>query len=386
MKEHSVYLILGTNLGDRRAYLLAAERQVAEQMGTVVRHSQVYETEAWGVLDEQPAYLNQVLEISTSLSPRALLNTAHDIERKLGRRETEKRKGTARTIDIDILFYDDLVMSESDLQIPHARLHKRRFVLQPLLELAPQFRHPVFGKTVEELFQLCKDDKKVELWQKGEEEMMVNPLPYRFIAVEGNIGAGNTTFCRLLERELGARLILEQFADNPFLAWFYDQPERYAFPVELFFMTERHKQLQKQLAQTRLFDRLVVADYLFVKTALFARNNLSEEEYRLFQRLFDVLNASFPDPDLVVYLHRPVEELLELIDRRGRVYEENIEKTYLSSIQDVYMQYLRHVKDYPVLVLDVSGKDFERDAEAFRQMKSLLERSWSVGIHYESLR
>ncbi len=380
MEQHTVYLILGSNLGDRRAYLRAAQNRIAREAGTVLRESPVYETAPWGVSDQQQDYLNQVLEIRTALSPRELLTALHTIERKLGRKQEEKGRGKARTIDIDILAYDDWVMSESDLQIPHPRLHLRRFVLRPLLDLAPQWKHPVFGQTVEEMLQNCEDDTEVKL-RRAEKEPQTNPLPYNFIAVEGNIGVGKTTFCRLLERDLGARLILEQFADNPFLAYFYEQPERYAFPVELFFMTERHKQLQEQVAQTRLFDRLVVADYLFVKTALFARNNLSEEEYRLFQRLFEVLNASFPDPDLVVYLHRPVGELIEQIRRRGRIYEENIEETYLSSIQNVYMQYLRHVKDFPVLILDVSGKDFERDAAAFRQMKSLLQQEWTPGVH-----
>ncbi len=386
MKEHRVYLILGSNLGDRRAYLSAAERFIGRRMGKIRQRSRIYETQPWGVSDEQPLYLNRVLELSSSRSPRELLNIAHVIERELGRSPNSKGLGRARTLDIDLLFYDDLVMSESDLQIPHARLHERRFVLQPLLDIAPHFKHPVFGKTVEELLQICTDKSRVELYRDEEVGARSSSLPYRFIAVEGNIGVGKTTFCRLLEREWGARLILEQFADNPFLTYFYEEPERYAFPVELFFMTERHKQLQQELAQRQLFDQLIVSDYLFAKTALFARNNLSGEEFRLFQRLFEVLNASFPQPDLVVYLHRPVEELMRQIGRRGRTYEENIEKTYLCSIQNVYMQYLRHIKDFPVLILDVSGRDFERDARAFRHMQALLEQEWEPGVHYRSLK
>ncbi len=382
MEEHTVYLMLGSNLGDRRAYLSAAERFIQERMGAIIRRSRIYETQPWGVSDEQPPYLNRALVVNSSHAPRALLNIAHAIERELGRSPETKGLGEARKLDIDILFYDDLVMSESDLQIPHPRLHERRFVLQPLLDIVPQLKHPVFGKTVEELLQMCTDKRGVKPYEDVPKGRKGRVLPYRFIAVEGNIGVGKTTFCRLLERELGARLILEQFADNPFLAYFYEEPERYAFPVELFFMTERHKQLQEELAQRQLFDQLIVSDYLFAKTALFARNNLSEEEFRLFQRLFDVLNASFPHPDLVVYLHRPIEELLEQIGRRGRTYEENIQKTYLCSIQNVYMQYLRHIEDFPVLILDVSGKDFERDQEAFRQMIALLEKDWKPGVHH----
>ncbi len=380
---HTAYLILGSNLGDREACLLAAERGIEREIGHISKRSQTYETEPWGVPPGHPPYLNKVLEVQTRLSPRDLLSASQEIERQLGREA--KQSGVPRLIDIDILFYDELVMSESDLQIPHARLHQRRFVLRPLLDIAPGLRHPVFGSTVEELFQLCKDEKTVQPFAGVQPAGREHLLPYRYIAVEGNIGVGKTTFCRMLERDLGARLILEQFADNPFLANFYEQPERYAFPVELFFMTERHKQLQEELRQIQLFDKLLVSDYLFVKTLLFARNNLSDEEFRLFRRLFEVLNNSFAQPDLIVYLYRPVEELMSQIRRRGRIYEKNIEETYLSSIQDVYMQYLRRHTESPVLVLDVSGVDFEQDYEAFQQMKSLLAQRWKPGMHQERI-
>ncbi len=380
---HTAYLILGSNLGDREACLLAAERGIERKIGHISKRSQTYETEPWGVPPGHPPYLNKVLEVQTTLSPRELLNASQELERKLGR-ET-KQLGAPRLIDIDILFYDDLVMSESDLQIPHASLHQRHFVLKPLLDIAPGLQHPVFGATVEELFQRCKDDKAVRPFAGEQKAGQEQILPYRYIAVEGNIGVGKTTFCRMLERDLGARLILEQFADNPFLANFYEQPERYAFPVELFFMTERHKQLQEELRQVQLFDKLLISDYLFVKTMLFARNNLSDEEFRLFRRLFEVLNDSFAQPDLIVYLYRPVEELMSQIRQRGRVYEKNIEETYLSSIQDVYMEYLRRHTESPVLVLDVSGVDFERDQKAFRQMKSLLAQKWDAGMHHERI-
>jgi len=140
--------------------------------------------------------------------------------------------------------------------------------------------------------------------------MFPDPFPYRFIAVEGNIGSGKTTLCHKLADRYGCDLVLEQFAVNPFLPFFYENPERYAFPVELFFMTERHKQLLEHFAQPDLFRTFTVADYFFVKTLLFAKTNLSEAEFRLFNRLFSVLNATFPKPDLLLYLSLPVEMLM----------------------------------------------------------------------------
>ena len=122
-------------------------------------------------------------------------------------------------------------------------------------------------------------------------------MQHQFLIIEGNIGAGKTTLSQMLAEDFGFKLLLEEFADNPFLPHFYQNPDRYAFPVELFFMTERHKQLQQELAQRDLFQEGIVADYIFYKTLLFARNNLNTEEYRLFQRLFNILNAAFPKPD-----------------------------------------------------------------------------------------
>ena len=149
-------------------------------------------------------------------------------------------------------------------------------------------------------------------------ENTAQPLAhYNFIAIEGNIGAGKTTLCHQMADRFGCALVLEQFTDNPFLPPFYEQPERYAFPVELFFMTERHKQLQRSLLNQDLFREFTVADYAFIKTLLFARKNLPEDEFRLFHKMFTVLNQSFPKPDIMVYFHRNVDILLENISQRG---------------------------------------------------------------------
>jgi deoxyguanosine kinase len=211
-------------------------------------------------------------------------------------------------------------------------------------------------------------------------------FPYQFIAIEGNIGAGKTTLCQMLAARYGCTLVLEQFTDNPFLPPFYEQPERYGFPVELFFMTERHKQLQEHFAQPDLFSKLTVADYFFVKTLLFAKNNLNEEEFRLFQRLFGVLNATFPKPDLLVYLHRPTEVLIQQIKKRGRDIEKNIAPEYLENIQNAYFEFLKTETDTPVLVLDLQGADFQRDTVFFDRIVALLQTKRPNGLHTEVLR
>ncbi len=210
---------------------------------------------------------------------------------------------------------------------------------------------------------------------------MPDSLSHQFIAIEGNIGAGKTTLSRKLAADFNARLILEQFSDNPFLPFFYENPERYAFTVELFFMTERHKQLQEELAQTQLFNQQVVADYFFLKTLLFAHNNLKDDEYRLFQRLFHILNANFPKPDLLVYLHRPIDALAANIRKRGREFEQKIDTSYLEQIQQAYFDFFKTSNDLAVLILDVSQIDFVSRSADYDAIVEVLRQPYSPGIH-----
>lgn len=215
--------------------------------------------------------------------------------------------------------------------------------------------------------------------------MKSTAFPHRFLAIEGNIGAGKTTLSRMLAADFNLRLILEQFTDNPFLPFFYESPERYAFPVELFFMTERHKQLQEELTNRDLFQQSIVADYFFLKTLLFARKNLNEEEYRLFQRLFQVLNGSFPQPDLLVYLHRPVNVLLAQIRKRARAFEGDISADYLDRIQTAYFDFFRNPGGTPVLIIDLEDTDFESTPANYRQIQRLLAQVYPPGVHRVAL-
>jgi deoxyguanosine kinase len=210
-------------------------------------------------------------------------------------------------------------------------------------------------------------------------------LPYSFIAVEGNIGAGKTTLCGLLAEQYGCSLVLEQFTDNPFLPFFYEQPERYAFPVELFFMTERHKQLLEHFASPDLFRTSTVADYFFLKTLLFAKNNLNGEEFRLFKRLFSVLNATFPKPDLLLYLHRPVPVLQKQIQHRGRDMERLITDEYLEGLQHAYLDFFKQETEIPVVVLDLHDANFVQDASVLERIAALLEQAYRPGLQYVSL-
>lgn len=210
-------------------------------------------------------------------------------------------------------------------------------------------------------------------------------IPYNYISIEGNIGAGKTTFCKMLKDEYNCELILEQFANNPFLPFFYEEPERYAFTVELFFMTERHKQLQKTLMSPDLFHPFKLADYSFIKTLLFARKNLGDEEYRLFSKLYQILNQSFPEPELLVFFHRDVSILQKNIKKRNRDYEKNITKEYLLKIQNSYFEYFRNIVSFPVLIIDLKEIDFITNEMQYNELKKLLSKKYQPGIHRYSL-
>lgn len=210
-------------------------------------------------------------------------------------------------------------------------------------------------------------------------------IPYNYICVEGNIGAGKTSFCRMIQEDYNCKLILEQFNDNPFLPYFYKDPERHAFTVELFFMTERHKQLQSSLLTRDLFHDFIISDYFFIKTLLFARKTLKEEEFRLFQKLFSVLNSSFPKPDLLIYFHRNVDILLKQISARGREYEKQISPEYLASIQDSYFEYFRNITSFPIVIVDIDNFDFVSNRNEYEVIRSLILKEYKPGVHRISL-
>jgi deoxyguanosine kinase len=208
--------------------------------------------------------------------------------------------------------------------------------------------------------------------------------PYKYICVEGNIGAGKTSFCQRVKSENNCKLILEQFADNPFLPLFYNDPTRYGFTVELFFMTERYKQLEKELVQ-ELFYEFTIADYTFIKTLLFAKKTLDEKEFKLFQKMYQVLSHTFPIPDLLVYLHRDVSVLQKNIAKRGRSYEQKISDDYLLSIQGSYFDYFRNILTFPILIIDLKDIDFINNDTNYYEIWELVNKEYTPGVHRVTL-
>jgi deoxyguanosine kinase len=209
-------------------------------------------------------------------------------------------------------------------------------------------------------------------------------MKHHFITIEGNIGAGKTTLANLLSKHYHARLVLEEFADNPFLPKFYEKPDQYAFPVELFFMAERFKQLKELIQQTDLFQQVTISDYLFTKCLLFAKVTLPADEFRLYQRLFDIIHQQLIQPDLLVYLHAPISKLQQNIRLRNRSYEQNIPDSYLQNLQDTYSHYLKN-QSVPTPLVDVSQADFIDNPAHFQQMLEALEKDYEPGQHFLTL-
>jgi deoxyadenosine/deoxycytidine kinase len=204
---------------------------------------------------------------------------------------------------------------------------------------------------------------------------------YNYIVIEGNIGAGKTSLTTRIADELSARLILEEFADNPFLPKFYENPERYAFPLELSFLSERFSQLKKDLITEDLFAPKVMSDYFISKCQIFAKNNLQNDEYNLFLKMFEIVESNTPKPDLLIYLYQNVDQLLKNIQKRGREYEKHITAEYLENIQQQYLEFIRQHSDMRVVIIDTTDLDFVNNEEDYQYIKSIICASYSEGIH-----
>lgn len=204
----------------------------------------------------------------------------------------------------------------------------------------------------------------------------------RFLVIEGNIGAGKTTLTGMFAKDFNAKQVLEQFADNPFLPKFYEDQDRYSFPLELSFLADRYNQIKKEILNLDLFHSFLVSDYYFAKSAIFAQNTLKTDEYNLFRKIFDIIFESMPKPDLYVYLHANNDKLVQNIKNRGREYEKHIQPDYLEKIKNGYFSFFRRITAFPVLVIDINGIDFVENPEHYEQIKKAVFHSeYKLGVN-----
>lgn len=364
--QRITYLSLGTNQGNKLENLQKAVNTIAEEIGAIVSIASIYKTPSWGFNGN--TFYNTCIKVSTYLPPEKLITKILAIENELGRIRTESNEYTDRIIDIDILLFDDEIIFSKELIVPHPRMLERKFALAPLTDIASVIIHPITKKKIIACLAECNDDselEKIDLY-------LDRPIPiseqYNYIAVEGNIGAGKTTLSKMMSDEFNAKVVLERFADNPFLPKFYKDEERYAFPLEMSFLADRYQQLSDDLAQFDLFKNFIVSDYYIFKSLIFAQITLQKDEYKLYRKMFDVMYKEIVKPDLYVYLYQNTDRLLQNIQKRGRDYEQNIEANYLKKIHDGYTNFIKTQRNLNVLVIDVSELDFVNRKEDYKSI------------------
>lgn len=203
----------------------------------------------------------------------------------------------------------------------------------------------------------------------------------RYIAIEGVIGAGKTTLAGMLSEKLNADLILEQFEENPFLEKFYDDRKRFAFQTQMFFLINRYKQ-QQQLKQQDLFSSITVSDYIFDKDKIFAYLNLSAEEVKLYENIFPLLERDIPKPDLVIFLQSSIDRLMSNIKLRGRKFEKNLTRQYLSELSEAYNNFFFKYNNTPLLIVNTTDIDFVNSESDFKELYNQIFREDRGFIEY----
>ena len=362
--QHQVVLSIGSNHGNRFENIESCLQLIHHQVATVVKVSKVYESPSWGFKSD-PFY-NIAVVVHTYDSADIILNKVLAIESQMGRVRNENSGYQSRSIDIDIIAFDNEIINTAQLKVPHPLMQERIFVLKPMLDLNLEWIHPILNQTVAELL-FATDDKSDCIAVKS----IASPLQnialehFNYVAFEGNIGAGKTTLATKIAEDFNAKSVLERFADNPFLPKFYKDQNRYAFPLEMSFLADRYKQLSDDLSQFDLFKDFVVADYHIFKSLIFAKITLAEDEYRLYSNLFHIIYKEMPKPDLYVYLYQNSERLLQNIKKRGRSYEQEIEADYLDKINTGYLDYIKSQPDLNILIIDVSDRDFVKNHEDY---------------------
>ena len=368
--QRLTYLSLGSNQGRKLNNLQGAIYEIAKSIGAIHKISSVYKTDSWGFKGDD--FYNICIAVSTYLPPEELLRNILNIETKLGRKREQNNKYTNRKIDIDILLFDDEIVFSKNIIIPHPRMLERKFVLVPLAEIAGNTLHPIEKKTLTICLNNTIDTSEIHKISSK----LQRPIPliekYNYVAIEGNIGSGKTSLSNLMSDEFNAKIVLERFADNPFLPKFYEDQERFAFPLEMSFLADRYQQLTDDLAQFDLFKNFIVSDYYIFKSLIFAQVTLQKEEYALYRKMFDIMYKEISKPDLYIYLYQNTDRLLENIKKRGRIYEQNIEASYLQKIHVGYTNFIKTEQDLNTLIIDVSELDFVNNHNDYSEVLKII--------------
>jgi 2-amino-4-hydroxy-6-hydroxymethyldihydropteridine diphosphokinase len=335
MSRTIAYIGLGSNLGDRKDFIGKSLQLLRETPDVAVeRVSTIVETKPLSNA-EQPKYLNCIAETRTSLSAAKLHQQLIRVENSLGRQRDGK--WASRTIDLDLLLFDDEVINSDTLTVPHSQMHLRSFVLTGLCQLNPKLEHPVLNETVDTLAGRLNGC-----------DFALRPDRRQLISIAGNIGAGKTTLAKILAETFKCRAIFEAYDTNPFLAKVYAGNHDLALDSQLYFLFTRFEQLNSASLEK---GKPVVTDYLFQKEQIYAKLLLNAEQLALYQKFYSIVSPAVADPVLVIHLQNPPQQCLERIHKRSRPYEQRIENSFLEAVGAGYEQGLRDWKVCPVIRL-----------------------------------
>lgn len=359
---NKAYISLGSNKAQRLVSIREAVVQIQKKIGILTDLSSLYETSAWGF--EGPDFLNACIGIQTGLTPLEVLQSLLAIERQMGRVRSAKLSYNSRNIDLDLLFYEDQVIDNQGLTLPHPRLELRNFILFPMCEIAPDFVHPRLGKSLVDLSRSCMDSshiKKIPLdrWSPDsliEEQMLV---------LEGNIGVGKTSLAQKIARDYQVPSLLENFSQNPYLEKFYDQPENFALRLENYFLEDRFRQFNDFL-QATANKKTAVTDHSFFKSLIFAKINLTPAHFQDIKKNYERLSTELFFTQKVIFLYQPIQKLMDQIKNRGRSYEQKITSDYLEKIEKGYQDFKNEGLSFPCHSIDLSDLDFVHDERAYQ--------------------
>ena len=371
------YIALGSNMGDRLANLQQAVNRIDNEIGQVLQCSSVYEVPAVGF--SGAIFLNACLVAASEKTPKAILKGLQAIENEMGRKQVADDLYHDRPIDLDLIMVEDEVLHSDELTVPHQRFQDRLFVLQPLCEIAPEKRVPNQNQTVAQLTKTCDDPTKISTFSEGLQRPAIHFLrQFNRICVEGTIGCGKTSLAKRIAEDLQAKLFLERFAENPFLPKFYDDADRYAFPLEMSFLADRFKQQRELSEQLNLFGQGVVSDYEVHKSLIFTQFTLSPDEFALYRTIFYNMMPDVQKPDLYILLKQTTPRLLANIKKRGRSYERTIDAEYLDRVRQGYQEFKRSHPDWNIVEIDLSELDFVTNDRDYHEVINRLRSALST--------
>jgi len=337
----TAYIALGGNLADSAGYInKALEKLAATDATSVEAVSSMIKTAPLGGM-EQPDYLNAVVRIKTTLAAENLYEQMVDIENALGRKRGEK--WATRTIDLDLLLYDDAIIETATLTVPHSQMHLRSFVLRGMCELDADLIHPVLKRSMAELAGRLRGN-----------DFVVEPKRPQLISVAGVIGVGKTTLAKDLCEVLDGRLLAEAYDENPFLADEYAGKKEVALDSELYFLNSRIGQLDSRVLSA---GQVVISDYVFDKQMIYARQWLDRRQLAAFEKRNNAAVETIVKPVLVIYMKNSLQTCLERIHERNRPYEQQIKLQMLKNLSDNYERLFAEWDVCPVITLQ--GDEFD---------------------------